>query len=89
MYDGAELARTIVSNPSEIDTALALYEKELFPRSAKIARASAKNLQRFFDETAPRGTVDLFEGFRTQLRGCSRDARDHTKLRPGRDYCLD
>jgi len=62
MYDGAELARTIVSNPSEIDTALALYEKELFPRSAKIARASAKNLQRFFDETAPRGTVDLFKG---------------------------
>jgi 2-polyprenyl-6-methoxyphenol hydroxylase-like FAD-dependent oxidoreductase len=60
MYDGAELARTVVSNPGEIDRAIALYEKELFPRSAKIARESARNLKRFFDETAPQGTVDLF-----------------------------
>jgi 2-polyprenyl-6-methoxyphenol hydroxylase-like FAD-dependent oxidoreductase len=62
MYDGAELARAIVANPGDIEVALAAYESQLFPRSAKVAAESAANLQRFFDDSAPQGVVELFGG---------------------------
>jgi flavin-dependent dehydrogenase len=35
MYDGAELAKAIAAHPDDIETALAAYEQELFPRSAR------------------------------------------------------
>ena len=60
MYDGAELARALLAHPGDSEAALAAYEKELFPRSETFARESAQNLERFFDETAPRSVVDLF-----------------------------
>ncbi len=60
MYDGAELARALLAHPGDSEAALAVYEKELFPRSETFARESAQNLERFFDETAPRSVVDLF-----------------------------
>jgi 2-polyprenyl-6-methoxyphenol hydroxylase-like FAD-dependent oxidoreductase len=60
MYDGAELARTLLDHPGYCETALAAYENELFPRSEKFARETAQNLGRFFDDTAPQSVVDLF-----------------------------
>jgi len=60
MYDGAELARTLLAHPGDSETALAAYENELFPRSEKFARETAQNLGRFFDDTAPQSVVDLF-----------------------------
>lgn len=60
MGDGAELARTLLEHPDDTEAALAAYERELFPHSAEIARVSADNLARFFDETAPYGVVELF-----------------------------
>lgn len=60
MYDGAELARALLANPDDIEAALAAYEGDLFPRSAECARETAQNLQRFFDDTAPQGVIDLF-----------------------------
>jgi 2-polyprenyl-6-methoxyphenol hydroxylase-like FAD-dependent oxidoreductase len=60
MYDGAELARALLTNPDDVDGALALYENDLFPRSGEFARESAQNLKRFFDDTAPQSVVDLF-----------------------------
>jgi 2-polyprenyl-6-methoxyphenol hydroxylase-like FAD-dependent oxidoreductase len=62
MFDGAELAKALIANPDDIEAALAAYEADLFPRSAAIAQESARNLERFFDATAPRGVVDLFSG---------------------------
>jgi 2-polyprenyl-6-methoxyphenol hydroxylase-like FAD-dependent oxidoreductase len=62
MFDGAELAQALIATPDDIEAALAAYEADLFPRSAAIARESARNLERFFDDTAPRGVVDLFSG---------------------------
>ena len=60
LYDGAELARAIVGTPTDIDAALAAYERDLFPRSARIADASAQNLARFFGTHASHGVVKMF-----------------------------
>ena len=60
MYDGSELARAIIDNPSDIESALAAYESDLFSRSEEFARETAQNLKRFFDDTAPQSVVDLF-----------------------------
>lgn len=60
LYDGAELAKTIVAAPDDIGAALAAYERDLFPRSAGIADASARNLMRFFGAGAPHSVVAMF-----------------------------
>jgi 2-polyprenyl-6-methoxyphenol hydroxylase-like FAD-dependent oxidoreductase len=60
MYDSAELARALLAHPRNSEAALAAYENELFPRSEKFARETAQNLERFFDNTAPKSVVELF-----------------------------
>jgi 2-polyprenyl-6-methoxyphenol hydroxylase-like FAD-dependent oxidoreductase len=61
MLDGAELGKAIAASPSDFETALKVYEKELFPRSANVAGEAARNLELFFGETAPQSVVDLFK----------------------------
>lgn len=60
LYDGAELANAIVSTSDDVETALATYENDLFPRSSAIADRSARNLRQFFGSDAPHSVVDLF-----------------------------
>jgi hypothetical protein len=50
----------IARNPDNTEAAVAAYESDLYIRSEKFARQTAENLKRFFDESAPQSTVDLF-----------------------------
>jgi len=63
MYDAAELAQALIANPDDREAALSAYESALFPRSTKSAGIAARNLARFFDDNAPRSTVELFKSY--------------------------
>ncbi|HWU60438.1 MAG TPA: NAD(P)/FAD-dependent oxidoreductase [Ensifer sp.] len=60
LYDGAELARAIVSSPGDLELAVSRYEDDLFPRSTRVAGLTARNLSRFFGPESPASVVDLF-----------------------------
>lgn len=60
MFDGAELAKAIAANAGDIEAALIMYEKELFPRSEASAEESDRNMKLFFNEHSPQSVVDLF-----------------------------
>ena len=60
MFDGAELGKAIAASPGDIESALADYERDLFPRSMSAAAESAQNLALFFNDESPRSVVDLF-----------------------------
>ncbi|CCD88103.1 putative monooxygenase [Bradyrhizobium sp. ORS 285] len=60
LYDGAELARALIARPNDTEAALAAFEGDLFVRSARVADETARNLETFFDDTAPYGVVELF-----------------------------
>ncbi|OWT80793.1 MULTISPECIES: NAD(P)/FAD-dependent oxidoreductase [unclassified Achromobacter] len=62
MYDGAELAKAIVSRRGDVEAALAVYEKALFPRSAAAAAESGELLDVCFGAEAPHSLVDMFAG---------------------------
>lgn len=59
MFDGAELARAIVANPTDVEAALAAYEQELFPRSAFEAMESEGVLNVCLGPDAPDSLVDM------------------------------
>ena len=60
MLDGVELANALVAHPADQEGALAAYERDLFPRSTRVAEVSARNLVLFFGPHAPGSVVDLF-----------------------------
>ncbi|MBC9031165.1 FAD-dependent monooxygenase [Sphingomonas sp. JC676] len=62
MYDGAELAQALLTNPDDVEAALSAFEIGLFPRSTETALESARNLTRFFGDEAPQSVVELFGG---------------------------
>ncbi len=63
MGEGAELAKAILRYSGDTEAALTAYECDLFPRSSAVAEASARNLVRFFGESAPWSVVELFNAF--------------------------
>jgi len=63
MYDGSELALSIVAHLGDIETGLAAYEEAMFARAAEAAAESAGNLDVIFREDSPKGLVAMFAGF--------------------------
>lgn len=59
LIDGADLARAIISH-DDLDTALTVYEKTMFPRGAKSAASSQKGLDTMFVDGPPRKIVMFF-----------------------------
>lgn len=60
MYDGAELGRLIAAHPGDVETALAVYEAALFPRSAAAAAEAIMLRENLFGDRAPQSLVDIF-----------------------------
>jgi len=65
MYDGAELAKAIVTAGGDIEGALSSYENPLFPRSASSASEAERNLGICFDNRAPLSLLELFAQYQT------------------------
>jgi 2-polyprenyl-6-methoxyphenol hydroxylase-like FAD-dependent oxidoreductase len=60
IFDGAELGHALRDNPGDIETALTVYERALFLRSASVSEQTAQNHRRFFGDDAPQSVVELF-----------------------------
>jgi 2-polyprenyl-6-methoxyphenol hydroxylase-like FAD-dependent oxidoreductase len=60
IFDGAELGQALRDHPGDIESALAAYERALFPRSVAAATQTAQNHQRFFSDDAPQSVVKMF-----------------------------
>jgi 2-polyprenyl-6-methoxyphenol hydroxylase-like FAD-dependent oxidoreductase len=59
MIDGADLARAILAHPDQ-EQAITAYEKKMFRRGAKSAKASDAGLAMIFNAEAPRKLVAFF-----------------------------
>ena len=62
MYDGAELGKALAAHPDDVETALAAYERALFPRGAAAAAESARNHGLMFGDDTPHRLIDLITG---------------------------
>ncbi|MFD9892870.1 FAD-dependent oxidoreductase [Amycolatopsis sp. NPDC059027] len=61
MLDGAELGKALAAQPGDVETALAEYERAMFPRSAEAAADGTELLQKImYGADAPHSMVDLF-----------------------------
>ncbi|MTD58690.1 FAD-dependent oxidoreductase [Amycolatopsis pithecellobii] len=61
MQDGAELGQAIAAHPGDPETALAEYERAMFPR-ATAAAAEGTDFQLMFADDAPHGVIALWTG---------------------------
>ncbi|MGV2098690.1 FAD-dependent oxidoreductase [Rhizobium sp. 21-4511-3d] len=59
MYDGAELGKAI-AHENDIETALSVYERELFARSAAAAVDATGTMDVLFGADAPQSLLDFF-----------------------------
>jgi 2-polyprenyl-6-methoxyphenol hydroxylase-like FAD-dependent oxidoreductase len=62
MFDGSELGQAIAAHPSDAETALAEYERALFPRSAQFAAESDRNHKLLFGDNSPDSLLKLLTG---------------------------
>ncbi|WHT16110.1 FAD-dependent monooxygenase [Crossiella sp. CA-258035] len=58
LLDAAELGAALAAGPGDVETALAKYEAELFPRGTAAAEDSAASLELCFRADAPHGLVE-------------------------------
>lgn len=60
MQDGAELALSLAQHGDDVESALAEYERALFPRGAEAATDGARLHRLMFGDDAPHGLVHAF-----------------------------
>ncbi|GIJ46231.1 oxidoreductase [Virgisporangium aliadipatigenens] len=58
MLDGAELARAIAARPGDVESALADYERAMFPRTAEVPR-DEELMESLFGDNPPEGLLEL------------------------------
>lgn len=68
LFDGAELALALLAHPDDVETALAEYERAMFPRARAAAEASAQGLEMLFNARAPHDLAAFFSGGGFQSR---------------------
>jgi 2-polyprenyl-6-methoxyphenol hydroxylase-like FAD-dependent oxidoreductase len=69
LLDGARLAEALLAHSDDLETALASYEAEAFPRSAAATAESNNNLSIIFRADAPQGMIDLMMEHSQQTPG--------------------
>ncbi|WP_213817080.1 NAD(P)/FAD-dependent oxidoreductase [Glaciihabitans sp. dw_435] len=62
MFDGSELARAIIDNPADIDSAVAAFEQQMFLRAEEAAVFSAAIHELMLGAGAPGSAVAFFSG---------------------------
>ncbi|MBB4684533.1 FAD-dependent oxidoreductase [Amycolatopsis jiangsuensis] len=62
LYDGAELGAALAAHPGDAETALAEYERAMFPRSAEAAADGAQLHELMFGDAAPQSLITMFTG---------------------------
>ncbi|MBU9844880.1 FAD-dependent oxidoreductase [Rahnella ecdela] len=60
LFDGAQLGKSISANPDDFSAALLEYEKQLFPRTAKVAVETQELLVTLFGADSPQSLVTMF-----------------------------
>ncbi len=66
MYDGAELAKAIATNPHDLEAALLANETNLFPRSAREAAEADRMHEVLFGNNSPQSLLEFFAGHQTR-----------------------
>lgn len=59
MFDGARLGLAIAAQPDDLDAALDAYEREMFARSASVAKEAHETLDLCLGDRAPFGLIEL------------------------------
>ncbi|MGU3437503.1 hypothetical protein ACNHUS_31395 [Actinomycetes bacterium M1A6_2h] len=62
LFDGAELAKCLVTHPADVDAALTEFETAMFARSSRVAVEAHDILDRCIGDRAPNGLVELLTG---------------------------
>jgi 2-polyprenyl-6-methoxyphenol hydroxylase-like FAD-dependent oxidoreductase len=62
MLDGAELGQAIAAHPGDIEAALTVYEKAMFPRSESEAADAHQILELCLGDRAPFGLIEFLTG---------------------------
>lgn len=68
LIEGAQLASGILAAPGGPGSAVAAYERVMFPRAAASAAESDRGLHMIFNDESPRALVEFFSQIEMQLR---------------------
>ena len=65
LYDGAQLAKLIVENPTDIDTAFTAFAEQMLPRSAASSVEGYQSFEQTFGYNAPTNLRNMMDRAKT------------------------